>query len=79
MSTILVTGADGFVGSWTIPALLRADHRVVAMVRTPEAGALVRDRLPAAWRDGVEPRVADVTEPATLGFFATADPLAEHR
>jgi NADH dehydrogenase len=67
MSTILVTGADGFVGSWTIPALLRADHRVVAMVRTPEAGAHVRDRLPAAWRDGVEPRVADVTEPATLG------------
>ena len=67
MSTILVTGADGFVGSWTIPALLRADHRVVAMVRTAEAGALVRDRLPAAWRDGVEPRVADVTEPATLG------------
>jgi len=74
MSTILVTGADGFVGSWTIPALLRADHRVVAMVRTPEAGALVRDRLPAAWRDGVEPRVADVTEPATLGAaFEGAD------
>ena len=62
MSTILVTGADGFVGSWTIPALLRADHRVVAMVRTPDAGAVVRDRLPAAWRDRVETRIADVTD-----------------
>jgi uncharacterized protein YbjT (DUF2867 family) len=67
MSTILVTGADGFVGSWTIPALLRADHRVIAMVRTPDAGAVVRDRLPTAWRDRVEPRVGDVTMPASLG------------
>jgi NADH dehydrogenase len=67
MSTILVTGAGGFVGSWTIPALLRADHRVVAMVRTPDAGDIVRDRLPASWRDRVDTRIADVTMPASLG------------
>ncbi len=74
MSTILVTGAGGFVGSWTIPALLRADHRVVAMVRTPDSGAEVRDRLPASWRDRVETRIGDVTLPASLGgLFDGAD------
>ena len=40
MSTVLVTGATGFVGSHMIPALLAADHRVVALVRTPTDGEL---------------------------------------
>lgn len=67
MSTILVTGASGFVGSWTIPVLLDAGHRVVALDRTPEAGRLVLDRLPAGARERVEVRIGDVTKPATLG------------
>lgn len=66
MSTILVSGASGFVGSWTVPALLDAGHRVVALVRAPSSGDLVLERLPAGWRDRVEPRIGDVTRPATL-------------
>ncbi len=66
MSTILVTGASGFVGSWTLPVLLDAGHRIVALVRTDPAGELVLERLPAAWRDQVEIRKGDVTMPATL-------------
>jgi NADH dehydrogenase len=66
VSTILVTGASGFVGSWILPALLDAGHRIVALVRTGSAGDLVLERLPAAWRDRVEFRRGDVTKPETL-------------
>jgi uncharacterized protein YbjT (DUF2867 family) len=38
MSTVLVTGASGFVGSHLLPELLGAGHRVVALVRSPGAG-----------------------------------------
>ena len=42
MSTVLVTGASGFVGSHVVPELAAAGHRVVALVRSPEAGEAVR-------------------------------------
>jgi NADH dehydrogenase len=67
MSTILVTGASGFVGSHAVPALLAAGHRVVALVRTPTAGEVVLGRLPVADRSRVEPRIGDVTRPGSLG------------
>ncbi len=66
MSTILVTGASGFVGGHTVPALLAAGHRVVALVRGPAAGRTVVGRLPAADRSNVELREGDVTQPASL-------------
>jgi uncharacterized protein YbjT (DUF2867 family) len=67
VSTILVTGASGFVGGHVVPALLGAGQRVVAMVRSEAAGRRVLDRLPAADRANVEVRTGDVTRPASLG------------
>jgi len=63
MSTTLVTGASGFVGGHTVPALVAAGHRVVALVRTPTAGEMVLGRLPAAQRATVEIRIGDITRP----------------
>jgi len=67
MSTILVTGASGFVGSWAVPALLAAGHDIVALVRGPGSTERILGRLPAAWHGRVESRTGDVTHPATLG------------
>ena len=67
MSTILVTGASGFVGSHAVPTLIGAGHRIVALARTPTAGELVIERLPAGKRQAVEVRIGDITRPETLG------------
>src|SRR5664279_4879265 len=66
MSTVLVTGASGFVGSHLLPELLGAGHRVVALVRSSGAGDKVTRRLPAALVAKVELRTGDVDRPATL-------------
>ena len=66
MSTILVTGAGGFVGSHLVPALVGAGHRVVALSRTEASGQRVLDRLAPGDRTSVEVLVADVTKPASL-------------
>ncbi|HEY7827673.1 MAG TPA: complex I NDUFA9 subunit family protein [Candidatus Limnocylindrales bacterium] len=66
MPTVLVTGASGFVGSYVVPALLSAGHRVRALVRTDAAGERVLGRLPEPARTGVELRLGDVTDRASL-------------
>ena len=66
MSTILVTGASGFVGSHTVPTLLAAGHRVIALARSATAGETVVGRVPAADRTRVGVRIGDVTRPETL-------------
>jgi uncharacterized protein YbjT (DUF2867 family) len=66
VSTILVTGAGGFVGGHLIPALIAAGHRVVGLTRTAASGTRVVDRLAPGDRGGIEIRTADVTKPASL-------------
>ena len=78
MSTILVTGASGFVGNRLIPILLAAQHQVVALVRTPIAGEMAISRLPALERGGVVTRVGDVTRPETLGPALTGVDAVVH-
>jgi len=58
ISTVLVTGASGGIGTLLVPALQARGMRVRAMIRTPDkATALV---------DGVEPVVADLSDPRAV-------------
>jgi nucleoside-diphosphate-sugar epimerase len=66
MSTVLVTGASGFVGSHVVPALIDAGHSVVALVGSEASGALVERRLEPAQRASLTTRLGDVTDLASL-------------
>jgi uncharacterized protein YbjT (DUF2867 family) len=66
MPNVLVTGANGFVGSHMLPALLEAGHRVLALVRDDDGAAQVLRRLAPGQDASVEIRRGDVTRPETL-------------
>ncbi len=70
MSTILVTGADGFVGRWLIRALLAAGHDVLGAV---QPGPPLDDGLTEAERAAVR------WLPLELGDARAVRNLAEHR
>src|ERR1051326_7768805 len=61
-----VTGATGFIGSHLAHALVSEGWDVVALVRSPERAAPLRDM-------GVTLVGGDVTEPSTLGPIRRAD------
>lgn len=63
MSTVLVTGGSGFIGSYCILQLLAGGHRVRTTVRSAKRESDVRALLQAG---GADPRSA---EPAALQFF----------
>ncbi len=74
MSTVLVTGANGFVGSHAIPAILDAGNQVVALVRDDAGAEEVVRRVPDGRLASVTVRRGDVTRPATLaGALAGVD------
>ena len=66
MSTILVTGADGFVGRRVVSRLLDEGFRVAAFVRDAEAGADLRVRAGVERADAIEVRLGDITAFDTL-------------
>jgi len=66
LSTILLTGANGFVGSHVLPALVAAGHDVVALVRSEAAADAVLAGLDPADHARVAVRLGDVTKPDTL-------------
>jgi uncharacterized protein YbjT (DUF2867 family) len=68
MSTVLVTGANGFVGSHMVPALVDAGHRVLALVRDEEGAVQVTRRLAPAERDFVHLGALGVVDDPDLHY-----------
>ena len=62
MSTVLVTGASGFVGSHVIPELLGGGHRVVATARRT-AGMRVLPPASVPTASGVIPAATEAEAP----------------
>ncbi len=83
---VLVTGAEGFAGSWLLPRLRREGHTVIAAARlgAPGTARLVADRtlrtLPLELGDPASVRAVVATEPeAVIHLAAVASGLDARR
>lgn len=72
---VMLTGATGFIGSWTIPALTSAGHDVIALIRRPTQAAALSQLM--AERGGDPDRltcvIGDLAQPG-LGLTDSVDP-----
>ena len=66
--TLLVTGADGFVGRYLVRHLVTAGHRVVAAIGP--GGTLPEEWIPAGLPGTVEARTLDLTDPPSIEALA---------
>jgi UDP-glucose 4-epimerase len=74
MSTILVTGGAGYIGSHTVVELIKAGHQVVIVDNLCNSSAKVLDRIEALAGKNFSVVQADVRDGATLDRI-----FAEHR
>lgn len=65
MSPVLITGATGFLGSWTIARLVQAGHSVVASDLKPDSRRL-RDLLGNSEAPAVRWMACDVSDPSAF-------------
>lgn len=72
---VMLTGATGFIGSWTIPALTAAGHDVIAVIRRPSQAdslsQLVGER--GGNPDRLTYAIGDLAQPG-LGLTESIDP-----
>lgn len=68
---IFLTGATGYVGSAVLDALLRAGHKVTALVRDPEKAERLSQK-------SVEPIIGELTRPAKYTAAAEACDVLVH-
>lgn len=66
MSTILVTGPSGFVGSHLLPVLIGAGHHIRGLARTPKAEERARARLSPSEVGAVTFVRGEVNDPESL-------------
>lgn len=71
-SVILVSGANGFLGTWIVRQLLEEGYSVRAAVRTMERGAYLKELFKSHGERLEIVAVGDLTEVSSLCPFSSA-------